>query len=71
VDALASARKRGELSLLGPASLFRLRGRERQALMIKSAQRAVAVAAIDVAVRQTSVDRRFATVSFSVDVDPQ
>ncbi len=70
-DALVSARKRGELSLLGPASLFRLRGRERQALMIKSAQRAVAVTAIDAAVRRTSVDRRFAGVSFSVDVDPQ
>lgn len=69
--ALAPARRRGELSLLGPASLFRLRGRERQALVIKSAQRAVAVTAIDAAVRQTSADRRHAGVSFSVDVDPQ
>ncbi len=69
--ALAPARASGEIGLLGPASLFRLRGRERQALVIKSAARAVAVLGIDAAVREAAADRRHAGVSFSVNVDPQ
>jgi primosomal protein N' (replication factor Y) len=69
--ALALARASGQIALLGPASLFRLRGRERQALVIKSAERAVAVRAIDAAVRVAAADRRHSGVSFSVDVDPQ
>lgn len=68
---LAPARHSGELSLLGPASLFRLRGRERQALVIKSADRAAAVRAIDAAVQVVAADRTHAGVSFAVDVDPQ
>jgi primosomal protein N' (replication factor Y) len=68
---LAPARRSGEIALLGPASLFRLRGRERQALVIKAAKRTVAVRAIDAAVREVSCERRHIGVSFSVDVDPQ
>jgi primosomal protein N' (replication factor Y) (superfamily II helicase) len=57
--------------VLGPASLFRLRGRERQALVVKAPERAPAVRAIDAAVRVVSADRRHSRVSFTVDVDPQ
>ena len=58
-------------SVLGPASLFRLRGRERQVLLIKSAERRPAVAAVGAAVERASALREHAGVSFSVDVDPQ
>jgi primosomal protein N' (replication factor Y) len=59
------------MSVLGPASLFRLRGRERQVLVVKTAARRPAVAAIDEAVRRAAGAREHAGVSFSVDVDPQ
>jgi primosomal protein N' len=59
------------MSVLGPAALFRLRGRERQVLVVKSAARRPAVAAIDEAVRRAASAREHAGVSFSVDVDPQ
>jgi primosomal protein N' (replication factor Y) len=58
-------------SVLGPASLFRLRGRERHALLVKSSDRRAAVAAVGEAVRRVAGDRAHAGVSFSVDVDPQ
>jgi primosomal protein N' (replication factor Y) len=57
--------------VLGPASLFRLRGRERQVLVVKTLQRRAAVAAVGDAVAEVASDRRHAGVSFSVDVDPQ
>ena len=53
--------------LLGPAPLFRLRGRERAQIVVKSANRAVAVAAVGEAVAEPL--HRDASVS--VDVDPQ
>jgi primosomal protein N' (replication factor Y) len=53
--------------LLGPAPLFRLRGRERAQIVVKSADRAVAVAAVGEAVAEPL--HRDASVS--VDVDPQ
>ncbi|HEY1689626.1 MAG TPA: primosomal protein N' [Solirubrobacteraceae bacterium] len=58
-------------SLLGPASLFRLRGRERQALLVKARDHPAAVRAIGEAVSEVSADRRHAGVSFAVDVEPQ
>ncbi len=69
------ARVRPELAgtdaqVLGPAALFRLRGRERQALLVKAHERASAVRAIDDALREVSSVREHAGVSFSVDVDP-
>jgi primosomal protein N' (replication factor Y) len=58
-------------SVLGPASLFRLRGRERQVLVVKAAERRLAVHAVGEAVRRVASAREHAGVSFSVDVDPQ
>jgi primosomal protein N' (replication factor Y) len=57
--------------VLGPAPLFRLRGRERSQLVVKATQRRAAVqsvaAAVD-AVARTPIGRR---ASLSADVDPQ
>ncbi|HYM46682.1 MAG TPA: primosomal protein N' [Solirubrobacteraceae bacterium] len=63
-------------SVLGPAALFRLRGQERQVLVVKAPERRPAVRAVGEAVqRLAQADRRSASqhrgVSFSVDVDPQ
>jgi primosomal protein N' (replication factor Y) len=57
--------------VLGPAALFRLRGRERQVLLVKAAERRPAVAAIGEAVQRVAAMREHAAVNFSVDVDPQ
>ncbi len=57
--------------VLGPASLFRLRGRERSVLVVKAPERRVAVRAVDAAVRRVTDAREHAGVNFSVDVDPQ
>jgi primosomal protein N' (replication factor Y) (superfamily II helicase) len=56
---------------LGPAPLFRLRGRERSQVVVKADRRAAAVAAIDAAVQAVAAERSSRGVSFSVDVDPQ
>jgi primosomal protein N' (replication factor Y) len=64
-------REPGEPVVLGPASLFRLRGRERQVLVVKALARRAAVAASGAAVAAVAADRRHSGVSFSVDVDPQ
>ena len=58
-------------AVLGPAALFRLRGRERQVLVVKAAERRPAVQAVDEAVRRVAGSRAHAGVNFSVDVDPQ
>ncbi len=58
-------------ALLGPAPLFRLRGRERQVLVLKARERRGAVAAAGEAVAALAAERRHTGVSFSVDVDPQ
>jgi primosomal protein N' (replication factor Y) (superfamily II helicase) len=60
-----------ELAVLGPAALFRLRGRERQSLVVKAGVRRPAVHAIDAAVRTVSGSGEYPGVHFSVDVDPQ
>jgi primosomal protein N' (replication factor Y) len=57
--------------VLGPATLFRLRGRERQVLVVKTAARRPAVHAVGEAVKHVAAERNHAGVSFSVDVDPQ
>ena len=57
--------------VLGPAALFRLRGREREVLVVKAAARRPAVRAVDQAVRRVAGSRAHAGVNFSVDVDPQ
>jgi len=53
--------------ILGPAPLFRLRGRDRAQLLIKASDRAAAVAAVGAAVA-SPLGR---DVAVSVDVDPQ
>jgi len=58
-------------TVLGPAPLFRLRGRERAQLVIKGTQRAAAVRAAGSAVAEVAGDRTRRGVAFSVDVDPQ
>ena len=58
-------------SVLGPAALFRLRGRERQVLVVKAEARREAAQAVGAAVQQLADARAHAGVSFSVDVDPQ
>jgi primosomal protein N' (replication factor Y) len=60
-----------DLTVLGPASLFRLRGREREALVIKAGSRLPAVRAIGEAVERVAHGREHQGVHFSVDVDPQ
>ena len=58
-------------AILGPATLFRLRGRERSVLVVKATERRPAVRAVDAAVRRVADARDHAGVNFSVDVDPQ
>jgi primosomal protein N' (replication factor Y) len=60
-----------DASVLGPADLFRLRGRERQVLMVKAEERRPAGAAVGEAVQRVAGAREHTGVSFSVDVDPQ
>ena len=57
--------------MLGPAALFRLRGRERYVLVVKSAERRPAVRTVGAAVADLAASRVHAGVSISVDVDPQ
>ncbi len=59
------------LQVLGPAALFRLRGLEREALVVKAAERRAAVEVVGEAVARTAAERAHAHASFSVDVDPQ
>jgi primosomal protein N' (replication factor Y) len=57
--------------VLGPASLYRLRGRDRWQVVLKTTERAAAVRATGVAVEAAARDRTLRNVTFSVDVDPQ
>jgi primosomal protein N' (replication factor Y) len=70
---LAGSLARQDASVLGPAALFRLRGRERHVLVVKAADRRAAVGAVGAAVAELAEARAHthAGVSFSVDVDPQ
>jgi primosomal protein N' (replication factor Y) (superfamily II helicase) len=61
----------GSAVLLGPAALFRLRGRERRVLLVKTAERGPAIRAVGEAVRRVAAARGRGDVNFSVDVDPQ
>jgi primosomal protein N' (replication factor Y) len=60
-------------SVLGPAGLFRLRGRERQVLVVKAPpeNRSAVIRSVGAAVQRAAGARGHAGVSFSVDVDPQ
>jgi primosomal protein N' (replication factor Y) (superfamily II helicase) len=58
-------------TVLGPAPLFRLRGRHRFQVVVKAHDRAAAVAAVRAAVDRAANRREHREVAFSVDVDPQ
>jgi primosomal protein N' (replication factor Y) len=58
-------------TVLGPAPLFRLRGRARTQLVIKASDRPAAVAAVGSAVDSVARSRAARGVNISVDVDPQ
>lgn len=60
-------------SVLGPAALFRLRGSERQALVVKAPPnaRSTVIQRVGEAVQRAAASRAHRGVSFSVDVDPQ
>ena len=58
-------------TVLGPAPLFRLRGRHRSQVVVKAHDRAAAVAAVRDAVDRAANRREHRDVAFSVDVDPQ
>jgi len=58
-------------TVLGPAPLFRLRGRSRSQLVIKCSDREAAVGAVGSAVDECAADAARRAVSVSVDVDPQ
>jgi primosomal protein N' (replication factor Y) (superfamily II helicase) len=57
--------------VLGPAPLFRLRGRARSQLVIKAGDRAAAIRAVGAAIDELSTRAAKRGVSLSVDVDPQ
>jgi primosomal protein N' (replication factor Y) len=69
--ARAAGEREGSVAVLGPATLFRLRGRERQMLVLKARSRPDAVRAAGESVQALADGRAHAGVSFSVDVDPQ
>jgi primosomal protein N' (replication factor Y) len=57
--------------VLGPAPLFMLRGRARSQIVIKAAERELAIAAVGEAVDSVIATRSHRDVAISVDVDPQ
>jgi primosomal protein N' (replication factor Y) len=70
--AAEAVRERVEgVPVLGPAPLFRLKGRERAQLVIKAAERGPAVRAVRQAVEAVAAEHSRRGVNFTVDVDPQ
>ncbi|HZO07862.1 MAG TPA: primosomal protein N', partial [Myxococcota bacterium] len=59
------------IPVLGPAPLFRLKGRERAQLVVKAADRGPAVRAVRQAVETVAVQYNRRGIKFAVDVDPQ
>jgi primosomal protein N' (replication factor Y) len=57
-------------TVLGPAPLFRLRGRARRQIVIKATDRRTAIEAVRAAVDELGGRRRTKDVNISVDVDP-
>src|SRR3954471_12048518 len=71
VRELLAGRISADDELLGPAPLFRLRGKFRRRLLIKSERRHETVAAVRDAVATAVRDRALRELAISVDVDPQ
>jgi primosomal protein N' (replication factor Y) len=69
--AVAGAAAAPGADVLGPAPLFRLRGRERVQVIVKARERRPAVRAVAAAVEAAARRREYRDVAFSVDVDPQ
>ncbi len=74
-DAAAAALRARLPEAMGPAPLFRLRGRERSQIVLKAPPdgggRHAAIDQLDAAVRDTAADRTHRGVAFAVDVDAQ
>jgi primosomal protein N' (replication factor Y) len=60
-----------DASVLGPAPLFRLKGRERAQVVVKAGERGPAVRAVRQAVDRLSAEAALRGVAWSIDVDPQ
>ena len=60
-----------DTDLLGPAPMFRVRGKYRRRLLTKAQDREGTVAAIRAAVERLAADRSLKDVAIGVDVDPQ
>jgi primosomal protein N' (replication factor Y) len=60
-----------DAAILGPAPLFRLRGRTRSQIVVKAHDRQAAIGAVGRAVTSISAGASGSAVSVSVDVDPQ
>jgi primosomal protein N' (replication factor Y) len=58
-------------AVLGPAPLFRLRGRSRSQILVKAGRRTAAVRAVGAAVEALAREASRREVSIAVDVDPQ
>lgn len=71
VAATLHSQLRGAGTLLGPAPLFRLRGRARTQLLIKAEDRPRATAVVGAAVDAVASVAARGKVNISVDVDPQ
>jgi len=69
--AASAVRERLDGDALGPAPMFRLRGRERSQVVVKAVDRTPAVASVRAAVEAVAGTRAHRAASFSVDVDPQ
>jgi primosomal protein N' (replication factor Y) len=70
-DELRAAITPAGATVLGPAPLFKLRGKARSQLVIKAIERAEAIQSVGRAVDRISKGARRRRVSISVDVDPQ
>jgi primosomal protein N' (replication factor Y) len=66
-DRLAAA----DVPVLGPAPLFRRRGRHRAQLVVRTPDRRRAIDAVRAAVETVAAAREHSGAAFAVDVDPQ
>ena len=71
IRGLLASRLPPDAGLLGPAPLFRRRGKHRRRLLVKAPRRAAAVAAVGDAVESATGSAPMREVAISVDVDPQ
>jgi len=60
-----------DIDLLGPAPMFRVRGKYRRRLLTKAQDREETITAIRTAVERLAADRSLKDVAIGVDVDPQ